>query len=181
MKKSFFSVAILATLLFAACKNNDPLIDKGVVINGVTWATRNVGSTVGTFVDKPENYGGYYKWQEAKTACPSGWRLPTGDELGTLLDTDKVSNKWTTLNGINGYRFKDIATGKNIFLPAGSRCSSDGVLFETEIGIDGCYWSSSPLGDFAGHLYFFSEKLGLYAESRATGSSVRCVKSKFNP
>jgi len=33
----------------------------GVVINGVRWATRNVGAH-GTFMNKPEDYGALYQW-----------------------------------------------------------------------------------------------------------------------
>ena len=40
----------------------DPLTyDEGVVINGVKWATRNVGAP-GTFVAKPEDAGMFYQW-----------------------------------------------------------------------------------------------------------------------
>jgi uncharacterized protein (TIGR02145 family) len=35
--------------------------DKGVTINGVTWAARNV-NTSGSFVDKPEDLGLLYQW-----------------------------------------------------------------------------------------------------------------------
>jgi len=113
----FFVVAILATALFSACgeepdnngNNNNNTQEVGVVINGITWATRNVSST-GTFVNNPENYGGYYQWNKKDTAnfllhnayfassfskatswssandpCPTGWRVPTIDEFQTLL------------------------------------------------------------------------------------------------
>jgi len=92
MKKIFylFSVAIFATILFNACgqkksSGNTPTTDEGVVINGVKWATRNVGST-GTFVTTTEDYGNYYTWEQAKTACPKGWRLPTDTELELLIN-----------------------------------------------------------------------------------------------
>jgi len=58
---SFLSVAFCTTILFTACEpkepsGNTPTTDEGVVINGVKWATRNVGST-GTFVTNPQDYG----------------------------------------------------------------------------------------------------------------------------
>jgi len=54
MKKYFFSVAIFATLLFAAC-GEEPNGD-WVEINGVKWAKCNVDA-FGTFVFTPESFG----------------------------------------------------------------------------------------------------------------------------
>ncbi len=43
---------------------NEPLAyDKGVVINGVKWATRNVDKP-GTFATKPEDSGMFYQWNK---------------------------------------------------------------------------------------------------------------------
>jgi len=58
------------SVMFIACKKDKddkgsnggvPVTEEGVVINGVRWATRNVGAH-GQFVAKPEDYGGYYQW-----------------------------------------------------------------------------------------------------------------------
>jgi len=40
--------------------------EESVVINGVRWATRNVGAR-GTFVQNPEDYGDYYQWNRGTT------------------------------------------------------------------------------------------------------------------
>jgi uncharacterized protein (TIGR02145 family) len=55
---------------------------KGVEINGVVWATGNVGA--GGFVSAVAD-GYYYTWESAQTACPDGWRLPTKPELEDLM------------------------------------------------------------------------------------------------
>ena len=64
-KKVFFSFWVLltigvATTVFTSCeKDNDEkpnTYDAGVVINGVKWATCNVGA-LGSFAAKPEAYG----------------------------------------------------------------------------------------------------------------------------
>jgi len=114
--------------------------EEGVVINGVRWATRNVDAP-GTFAKNPENYGGLYgwnskkllflmgygtdfshpvgsTWEKANDPSPSGWRVPTRDEFEKLLDSNKVNNEWATLNGVEGRRFTDKATGYSIFMPA---------------------------------------------------------------
>lgn len=42
----------------------------------------NVSDTPGVFTDSHKNdKSGYYKWEQAKTACPDGYRLPTKVEL----------------------------------------------------------------------------------------------------
>jgi len=71
--------------------------DKGVVINGVCWATRNVAST-GTFVTNPQDYGYFYMWnkktgisQTSSTATNSMW---TGGYSPVNYNTDT----WTAAN-----------------------------------------------------------------------------------
>jgi len=150
MKKIFFSFWLLlalgtVTVVFNSCsKNDDPkqdtlTVDKGVVINGVKWATRNVAAP-GFFAANPEDPGMFYQWnrkkawpvtgavtgwdssyptgttwEQANDPSPAGWRVPTFAEIQSLLDTTYVSNGWTTENGVNGQKFIDKATGDSIF------------------------------------------------------------------
>jgi len=152
-KLIYLFVAIFTTLLFNACEK-DPYTDEGVVINGVIWATRNVGE-IGKFVNKPEDFGNEYTWQEAKTACPSGWRLPTEWELKGL-----GTGTWTT----NGREF---GTAPNtIFLPA------DGW---SNVG-SGYYWSSTELSsDYARILFFYNNSIFMNHSKKTDRNSVRCV------
>jgi uncharacterized protein (TIGR02145 family) len=106
------------------------------VINGVTWATKNVGNTPKNFA-KTHNEGGYYNWEDAKTVCPKGWRLPTKEELQSLLDAGSV---WTTIDGQKGRLF---GSGKNtIFLPAKGDYYDDtmGIILDDDTGF---YYSNS--------------------------------------
>ena len=135
-----------------------------VLINGVKWATRNVG-TPGTFVQNPEDYGEYYQWNNGTTdflldidddyrnsvynksnswlpadPSPAGYRIPTLAELQSLLDTTYVKCEYWTLNGC---RFTDRASGKYIFLPAtGYR---DGVFGNYIPGNNWCEYRSSTV------------------------------------
>ena len=177
----------------------------GVVINDVIWANRNVdapgvfsanpedagmfyqwnrkagwsaadpliNSNGGTVWDAT-NPGGD-TWSAANDPCPDGWRVPTLDEITTLLVANKVGNKWTTVNGINGCRFTDNATGASIFMPAaGSRDSEDGVLILD--GSGGYYWSSVQFSTRNTHfLYFDSNGPVNDRYHRGSGFSVRCV------
>ena len=103
----------------------------GVVINGVRWATRNV-DTPGTFVANPQDPGGSFinrRQSDIQNACPIGWRLPTSDELSSLL---RANRGFTSRNGVYGRLF---GTAPNqIFLPI---VDGDG-RFATQVW----YWGS---------------------------------------
>ena len=113
-----------------------PQNEDGVVINGVRWATRNVGAP-GTFAAQPESTGLFYQWNRrqgwtsletpndwgsdleteewasANDPCPPGWRVPTTLEFHSLNAGNSV---WTTRNGVPGRLF---GTAPNqVFLPA---------------------------------------------------------------
>jgi uncharacterized protein (TIGR02145 family) len=115
------------------------------------------------------------EWETANDPSPAGWRVPTFDELKSLFDVEKVTNEWTTQNGVNGRKFTDKATGNTLFLPAaGIRYDSDGTLGLA--GTDGYYWSSSQFNsDCAYGLYFGSGGAGTYYYSRSYGFCVRPV------
>lgn len=162
--------------------------DAGVVINGVTWATRNVDA-FGTFADTPESPGMSYQWnrktawaltdiitdntyptgvtwEKANDPSPSGWRVPTKEELYKLLDTKKVTNMWTTQNGVKGQKFTDRATGNSLFLPTP--------------GTAGWYWSNTPFEYtdlYAAYYLVFIESgyVDLSYDSRCYSNFVRPV------
>ena len=174
--------------------------DAGVVINGITWATRNVNAP-GTFADNPEDAGMFFQWNRnrgwsatdplrhwanndwvaggwnssiptgtANDPCPAGWRVPTLAELSNLRNQP---NTWTQRNGVNGRLF---GTAPNqVFLPAaGWRRISDGALYR--VGTAGNYWSSALYGSTtAWRLWFYSGSSNLLGSNRALGLSVRCV------
>jgi len=57
--------------------------DDGIMINGVKWATRNVGAH-GQFVANPEDFGGYYQWGRKG----DGHEQRTSGTTTTLSSTD---------------------------------------------------------------------------------------------
>jgi len=175
----------------------------GVVINGVRWATRNVdapgvfaskpeslgmfyqwnrkvgwsatdpiiNSNGGTTWDPSTSTG--TTWEKANDPSPSGWRVPTNDEIGRLIDFEKVTYQWTTKNGVLGERFSDKTNGNAIFLPAGWR----GFGGELNVGSEGHYWSNKQSnGSYAFNMVFNDNgAFGLSENSNSLGFLIRPV------
>ena len=112
--------------------------------------------------------------------CPSGWRVPTKQELS---DLGPYYSGWTTNEaGQNGFWFYGKRTASEttpkIFLPAaGYRNGRDGSCGERAYGY---YWSSYGASNGSSYcLHFSSYEPGyLYGShtERSNGYSVRCVQ-----
>jgi uncharacterized protein (TIGR02145 family) len=202
----------MTTTCFVTVATYSSPTDNGAVINGVKWATRNVGAP-GAFAAKSEFPGMFYQWnrkigwsaedplissngsttwntvaisgdtwETINDPSPVGWRVPTLEEIQTLLDQSKVTLEWTTQNDVKGMRFTDKITGASIFLPAaGLRSDNNGSLSSRGYGN---YWSSTkyllpqnPAYYGAYQLYFSSSNAELYGEwtDEKRGYSLRCV------
>ena len=109
-------------------------------------------------------------WTADNDPCPQGWRVPTQQQLQSLIN---AGSAWITYNGVRGRLY---GTAPNvIFLPAvGWRSDSDGTLFVVDTG--GYYWSNTQSGSpFAINLWLSSGNSGMLDNWRALGFSVRCV------
>ena len=167
----------------------------GVVINGITWATRNVDA-LGAFADYPQDVGMFFQWnrstawaatgavtdwdssvpagtgwESANNPCPTGWRVPTQQELQSLNSAGSI---WITFNEVNGRVF---GTAPNqIFLPAAGARSAAGAL--GNVGVSGHYWSSTPFATTTATSLLFDSagsSSDMSTGNRAQGFSVRCV------
>ena len=194
----FFAAGIIAGMLSCTETNNS---QKGVLINGVRWATCNVAAP-GTFAASPEDPGMFYQWndktgwkpsrkleswksswngneattwEKANDPCPAGWRMPTKDELESLNAAGSV---WTIVNGMSGRLF---GSGDSaIFLPAAGFRYSDNKGSHTNAGIAGFYWSGTEDGEGSYNLYFDSVNSGPgLGKNRAFGFSCRCVEDSL--
>ena len=172
-------------MIFISCRDKEPEPKKisvpnnpeGVVINGIRWATCNVGSS-GAFVSSPEIYGELYTWGDAPGACPAGWRLPTYAELVSLAG---APNEWVSVNGIKGRVFGSDAD--IIFLPAAGYNSYGGT--KGGVGSFGYYWSCTAADEpLACCLDFYNNGVFTFnsnnpktpnSRNRAFLYSLRCV------
>ena len=180
-------------LTFVQKINGHEYVDLGL---SVKWATCNVGAS------KPEDYGNDYAWGETSTKSShtsdssktygkqmndikgnsqydaaranwgGTWRLPTGAELEELKN--KCTWRWTTQNGVKGYKVTG-PNGNSIFLSAAGCRLGSSLDYAGEYG---CYWSSTPYestGDGAYYLGFDSGDQGVVWYRRDYGRSVRPV------
>ena len=148
--------------------------NKGVVINGVRWATSNVDET-GKFASSPQSIGKLYRWNSKKSfekrdiinknldsnnndliisnwdikndPSPKGWRIPTYEEIKTLLDERKVESIQTIQNGISGRLFIDIETKDSIFFPNIPQKYSNYYQKLIDTDKEGYYWSNTMKQD----------------------------------
>ena len=117
------------------------------------------------------------EWETQNDPCPAGWRVPTKNELQSLIDAD---SEWITQNGVNGYLFG--AMPYQVFLPvAAARCAGYGVVSAEPI-TGGHYWSNERLEYWSpnSHLLWFSERSipSMGGWMSGAGYSIRCVKIK---
>ena len=147
---------------------------KTVIIGSQTWMTENLNYSTGTswcYDNNSRNcitYGCLYDWQTARSACPSGWHLPSKSEFETLLLNSGgagsaaysnliKSSSWSA--SLSGWRYNGGVFGSN--------------------GQNGCWWSSSA-NDVGGawtllmHSSFQEASMSGYDPS--CGFSVRCLK-----
>jgi uncharacterized protein (TIGR02145 family) len=125
----------------------------------VGWSTSELlyNSNNGTIWDRLETEewyeerGNCAQWKRENDPSPVGFRVPTGEELQSLLNSDKVTSEWITI-GTKGRRFTDKQNGNTIFLPApGFRDSYIGKLYSTDIS--GWYWSVEKSLENEGEAY----------------------------
>ncbi|MBO7141477.1 MAG: leucine-rich repeat protein [Prevotella sp.] len=149
-------------IVYKACPdgNHPHWIDLGLP-SGTVWACCNEGAS------SPEEYGGYYTFDEAQAYNP-----PSMDQIEELLNN--TTSEWITQNGGVGRKFTG-SNGGAVFLPAAGHVQS-GEFYNG--GILGYYWSSKPNGSaYAYGLSFGSGGTSIFSwDSRNLGRSVRPVR-----
>jgi len=144
----------------------------------IGWSSTSlVDSNGGTTWSSSAYPPGITTWEKANDPSPAGYRVPTLEELQTLLDGTKVTSTWTTQNGKPGRRFTDRTTGNSIFMPAvGFRDADSGSLNVS--GTYGYYWSNNKQSvgnNGAYYMYFTSGSATMNNPNRNSALSVRPV------
>ncbi|MDR2962142.1 MAG: Ig-like domain-containing protein [Bacteroidales bacterium] len=113
-------------------------------------------------------------WDKTNDPSPTGFRVPTRNEMQLLLDETKVTSVWTTQNGIAGRKFTDRTTGNSMFLPSvGFRSFVDGSLNSS--GVFGYYWSGTAEDNLGCGLGFGNNSIEFGSGNCGFGGSVRSV------
>ena len=138
--------------------NHPHWIDLGI---GTQWRCCNAGAS------SPEEYGGYYTFDEAQAYNP-----PSLDQIKTFLNN--TTSVWTTQNGVSGRKFTG-PNGGSVFLPAAGGVWG-GQLYG--VGSWGYYWSSTPIDEGRAYGLFFDSGLAYWYgwNGRDGGQSVRPVR-----
>jgi uncharacterized protein (TIGR02145 family) len=147
-------------------------------------------------------FGNFYTWEQAKTACPDGWRLPTDAEwvsLAKSVDPTKDFKVGETFSGIGGNLMADIyfnstkmweywpnvkITNSTGFaaLPAGYAVISDTDNKFHGVQEYAAFWTADEFNaDQAVYRYINvnqSDVLVGAADKSSFAASVRCVKNK---
>ena len=156
---------------------------KTVKIGSQTWMAENLNLRTKNswcYENKSEfctKYGRLYSWEDSKSACPIGWRLPRNEDFENLFSTigDNMQAE-TKLKSKNDW--EDFSYGQDIYgfsvLPAGIR-KEDG-LYEDK-GYRASFWTSTINNYSIVITYewdYSTASIGFATINE--GHSIRCIK-----
>ena len=149
--------------------------------NNLAWTGAGIAYENADVTSYP--LGRYYTWDEAMTACPDGWRLPTdaewaslGDEAGPLLceaylNGTKMWEYWPDVPHTN-------TTGLAV-IPAGYVLPAISTPSFKRLYTYAAFWTATENGNMAAYRYVHAEEniiRSTYAEKGSLALSVRCVR-----
>lgn len=175
-------------------------------INGLDWFARNLAYTGGYAPYGTELlrdfFGTFYTWEEARTACPDGWRLPSAADWKSLgigigdASADEhsvfkgVAGKLMTEAYFNGKKLWEFntsvkVTGESAFaaLPTGY-ANVDGDDFKfSDFSNYAVYWTAEELNAdqaYYRYMYVASPDVRIATGSKASfAAPVRCVRESL--
>jgi hypothetical protein len=146
----------------------------GTAVNGTTATLSSTDTPVNAHFTTISNISGNLDWRSPQNdnlwqgvnginnPCPSGYRLPTETEL------DAERSSWSS-------QYSTGAFASPLKLPvSGYRNYTNGLLYG--VGSEGRYWSSTVSITNSRLLAFNSNGTLMYANYRAIGRAVRCLK-----
>lgn len=138
-----------------------------------------------------QKYGGLYRWDEAmaysktegtKGICPSGWHIPTSDEMSKLGAAVQNNGNGLKAIGQGYYANYENGVGTNTSgfsaLLAGNRIYNGSF---TSLAYSAIFWSSTETvfqgGAITLELSGWDSSLNVYYENTEAGFSIRCIKN----
>jgi uncharacterized protein (TIGR02145 family) len=160
-----------------------------VKIGGQTWMAQNLNYQTGRswcydgVNSNCEIYGRLYDWNTAKTACPSGWHLPSREEWnGLVMAAGGKDVAGKALKSTSGWRNNGNGIDNNGFsaLPGGHLWFSRTDSKFDYVGLDGHWWTATEYSDDTAYSRsMFSDEdyvgEGITGYNKSAGYSVRCV------
>ena len=152
--------------------------------NNLAWTGAGIAYENADITSYP--LGRYYTWEEAMTACPEGWRLPTDEEwasLGTVagkllceayLNGTKMWEYWPDVDKNNEYKLAVI--------PAGYALPAIGTPTFNRLYEYAAFWTATESATdsrMAAYRYIYVQDNVIhstYAEKGSLALSVRCVR-----
>lgn len=165
---------------------------KTTTIGEQTWMAENLSYKTSTGIwvygDDQKNvptYGYLYNWEVAKTACPSGWHLPSDADWALLtayLGGENIAGGKLKETGTNHWNAQNVGATNEIgfsALPAGFR-KTDGGFFD--MGSYANWWSSSEAFNTPNVWYraLYHNSSNIYSNHypKTYAMSIRCIKDK---
>ena len=175
-----------------------------VSLGGLDWFARNLSYKAGYPAMGTELlrdiYGSVFSWEEAKTACPDGWRLPTGEDWKSLAialganpsDKDAVYRDIAgalmvnaTFNGDDLWEYnnkvKISGTSKFNALPVGYAIIDNGACQFSDYTKYAVFWTADDFDKenaLYRYLYVASPDMNISAGNKEVfAASVRCVRN----
>jgi uncharacterized protein (TIGR02145 family) len=158
---------------------NGGQIYKTVTIGTQTWMAENLNyaTSSGSWyyennISNYHTYGRLYSQDAARTACPSGWHLPTRQEWNTLENFvgssagTKLKSKSPDWDGTDDYGFSAKPGGRRYTDGAFGNLGSYGYWWTATGSLDAYYWYMDT-GDTDVREYY---------NDKSYGFSVRCVQ-----
>ena len=131
-----------------------------------------------------DTYGGLYEWAEAmqyvttegtQGICPSGWHIPTYEEMETLETyVNDQATKLIDENAKSGYTYTNETGFSALFV--GQRYYTIGSF--NHLGNATYFWSSKENGSNANYIYLDYTNSPVYVSNndKTYGFSIRCLK-----
>lgn len=172
-------------------------------IGDATWMLRNLawsgaGKPYASSQSMEEIFGRYYTWEEAREACPAGWRLPSDSDFAALATAAGATSAkvFEDIPGVAGELMGDVSFNGNTmwtYWPEVKITNSTlftaipvGYLLYTGSSPDfegrdnyAAFWTSDQNGEDAVARYINVSSGTLFAtalDKQTIGASVRCIK-----